>query len=159
MNTMIKEALSWSEIKPAARSIAKELVNKDLHKNAVVIAPHYGGWPVACVVVNCIRRIVQDDNFKPPVITESDLTRHFLIPLLTHKHIIIFDDVLDTGKVINGIIWRILHECETFIPKDEILKKITICTIGKKRNAEYDCRHIYNIVWPKEMWIQFDWEM
>lgn len=155
---MIKELVSWDEIKTSAYNIAKEIVDLNLHKNAVVLAPHYGGWPVASVAINHIRQIISDDNFKPAAITESDLNRHFLIPLLTHKHILIFDDVLDTGKVINGIIWRALHECETFIPKEEILKKIIICTIGKKRNADYDCKHIYSTVWPKDIWITFPWE-
>jgi hypoxanthine phosphoribosyltransferase len=155
---MIKEFLQWGDIKIATYNIAKEIVDLDLHKNAVVLAPHYGGWPVASIAINFIRLIIGDDNFKPAVITESDLNRHFLIPLLAHKHILIFDDVLDTGKVINGIIWRALHECETFIPKEEILKKIIICTIGKKRNADYDCKHIYNSVFDKDNWIVFPWE-
>jgi hypoxanthine phosphoribosyltransferase len=158
MNNMMKEILEWSDIKTSTYTIAKELIEQGLYKNAVVLAPHYGGWPVATTTVNYIRKAINDDSFKPPAITESDLTRHFLIPLLSHKHILIFDDVLDTGKVINGIIWRILHECETFLPKEEILKKIIICTIGKKRDADYNCRHIYTTVWPKDLWVQFAWE-
>jgi hypoxanthine phosphoribosyltransferase len=153
---MIK--LEWEDVKNSAYTIAKELVEQDLHKNAVTLAPHYGGWPVATTVVNYIRKFTEDDSYKPPAITESDLTRHFLIPLLSHKHILIFDDVLDTGKVINGIIWRILHECETFLPKEEILKKIIICTIGKKRDADYDCNHIHTTIWPEDVWIVYPWE-
>ena len=121
---MEKTTLSWENIDIAADTIAHALHDLVDTKNIVVMSPHYGGWPVAAITINKLRHWLNDDKFKPTVLTESELTRHFLVPLLSHKHIVIFDDVLDTGKVINGIIWRIIHECETFIPLEEIINKI-----------------------------------
>lgn len=155
---METRSLSWNSIDLAADDLAQSLYEKVDIKNTVVMAPHYGGWPVAAMVINKLRHKLDDENFKPTVITESELTRHFLVPLLCHKNIIIFDDVLDTGKVINGIIWRIIHECETFIPKDEILKKITICTVCKKRESDYNCLHLYTQNIPTDTWICYPWE-
>jgi len=150
--------IDWVDINDSAIDIANGLLSHTRINDLVVLAPHYGGWPVASIVINKIRSQIGNDSFKPSVLLESDLSRHFLIPLLQSKTIVIFDDVLDTGKVINNIIWRILHECETFISKEEILKKIIICTIGKKRNCEYDCRHIYTHTWPVDSWIKYPWE-
>jgi len=150
--------LTWKDIDIAAEDLAHCLHERVDIKNTVVMAPHYGGWPVASIVINKLRRRLDDNKFKPTVITESELTRHFLVPLLCHKNIIIFDDVLDTGKVINGIIWRIIHECETFIPKDEILKKITICTVCKKRESDYNCLHLYTHNVFTNTWIIYPWE-
>lgn len=155
---MDTQLLSWDKIDHSAADLAQSLYERVDTKNIVVMAPHYGGWPVATMVINKLRHLLDDEKFKPTVITESELTRHFLVPLLGHKHIIIFDDVLDTGKVINGIIWRIIHECETFIPKDEILKKITICTVCKKRESDYNCLHLYSFNSPQNMWILYPWE-
>ena len=151
--------LDWNDVSDSISYIAAEIMDKNLDHDAVILAPYYGGWHVASLVVNRIRSINKNDSFKPSIITESDLTRHFLVPLLSHKHIIIFDDVLDTGKVINGIIWRILHECETFMTREQILNKITICTICKKRDADYPCLHICDIHYGKKSpFIVFPWE-
>ena len=155
---MEKTTLSWENIDIAADTIAHALHDLVDTKNIVVMSPHYGGWPVAAITINKLRHWLNDDKFKPTVLTESELTRHFLVPLLSHKHIVIFDDVLDTGKVINGIIWRIIHECETFIPLEEILKKITICTICKKRESDYNCLHLFTYEIPTDTWISFPWE-
>lgn len=158
--SVTQKYLSWDDILSACVKIADKINNDPItsNDNYVVLAPHYGGWPVATITINILRRLKQNSKFKPAIITENDLTRHLLIPLITHKNIVIFDDVLDTGKVIHGIIWRIIHECETFLNKEEILQKIIVCTIGKKRDCEYNVTHHYIHTWPPHEWINYPWE-
>jgi hypoxanthine phosphoribosyltransferase len=152
--------LSWEEVTDAAKNLASDLIKDQNIDEFIVLAPPFGGWPVASLIINQIRNEANRKEYKPPVIIESDLTRHLLIPILSSgKKIIIFDDVLDTGKVINNIIWRIVHECRTFVDESKILDNIIICTIGKKRDCSWArCKHYYQYVWAIDKWIQYPWE-
>jgi|GEM_PF-1619282 len=156
----MKTYLSWDYVEESTESLAQTLVTdySDKLNDFVILAPYYGGWPVATMTVNAIRNLTSTE-FKPPAINETDLIRLNLLSLFnSQRYLVIFDDVLDTGKVINNIIWRIDHECRSFINTDKIHERIIVATIGRKRKCEWPCRHIFNTEWKLDEWIVFPWE-
>lgn len=158
---MTKLYLSWDTVSKASEQLAHNLYNQfpgESKNDIVVFAPYYGGWPVASMIINQLRSLFNDEHYKPAILSETDMTMHLLVPFLKSKHLVIIDDVLDTGRVINNIIWRIVSECRAFMTQEEILQRIHICTVGKKRDCEWKCNHFYVHEWDPNEWICYPWE-
>lgn len=155
--------LNWDFVTDSAKKLADHIINyipsESLDK-VHIIAPEYGGWPLAAMIVNSIRD-KKLPHFKPETHSYNiyNVIRHLIYNNEETDYFLIIDDVYDTGETINNILENIQYLTEHHRHLFErIFDRILICTIGRKTKCVYNCRHFYTIEWEKNEWIVFPWE-